>query len=149
MIAIIVSGRLNCFCRDLAFPMTLTSRRRVLRWTLRSFGLRSSASPSTPFSGSPFDEYSVVLAVYVLLSLLMAIRSFLILKKALTCRLPVSNQGVGLFSGHASDIHMKVYVFSAPSLSVRRIVSGGSSRPYRSISDHTRYFRLRFGKRTS
>ena len=105
MIAIIVSGRLNCFCRDLAFPMTLTSRRRVLRWTLRSFDLRSSASPSTPFSGSPFDEYNVVLAVYVLLSLLMAIRSFLILKKALTCRLPVSNQGVGLFSGHASGIH--------------------------------------------
>ena len=72
VIAIIVSGRLNCFCRDLAFPMTLTSRRRVLRWTLRSSGLRSSASPSTPFSGSPFDEYSVVLAVYVLLLLLNA-----------------------------------------------------------------------------
>ena len=70
VIAIIISGRLNCFCRDLAFPMTLTSRRRVLRWTLRSFGLRSSASPSTPFSGSPFDEYSVVLVVCVLLSLL-------------------------------------------------------------------------------
>ena len=105
MIAIIVFGRLNCFCRDLAFPMTLTSRRRVLRWTLRSFGLRSSASPSTSFSGSPFDGCNVGLAVYVLLSLLMAIRSFLILKKALTCRLPVLNQNIGLFSSDASDIH--------------------------------------------